>query len=414
VRNFARDEKGSTALLFGVIATVLLGCGALAIDVPNAYRVQARLQTAADAAATAAVLDLPNATTATAKALDLAAKNAPADFGTITTASDVIFGTYDSRDEDLFGFLLQRQRDPGVRPPHRGQRERGSNLSGQSSRAIIGRHRRERDGCADHPPPPASSRLRQTGNAFSAGGSGKISVPNCAIHVNSSASNAYSVGGNSTVAAKSICVVGGASGGGTTTTPKTGCAATADPLIAMPEPTAGTCLATGYNNQGMSVTINPGTYCGDLDITGGTVTMNPGVYHFKNSRVSVGSSASLVGSGVMLFLDATSELSHTATGTLNLSAPTSGTYAGIAIFQSRNSANKTTKLTGSPNYTLDGTIYMPTASLVLGGNGTITNNASSGYVIARTFSYNGSVTFTFDAFTGLTAKGLSNAAVLIN
>lgn len=68
----------------------------------------------------------------------------------------------------------------------------------------------------------------------------------------------------------------------------------------------GTCLATNYSNQGLSATLNPGNF----SVTGETVTLKLGIYHFQNGTVGVASSASLVGSGVTLFLDADSTLAH--------------------------------------------------------------------------------------------------------
>ena len=82
------------------------------------------------------------------------------------------------------------------------------------------------------------------------------------------------------------------------------------------------------------------------------------------------------------------------------------------IFHSRQSYKKSNKITGSPDFILDGTIYMPTHDLTLGGSGTINNVAKAGYVIADTFTYNGSSTFTFDSYTGVVAPH-GNKAVLV-
>ena len=57
---------------------------------------------------------------------------------------------------------------------------------------------------------------------------------------------------------------------------------------------------------------------------------------------------------------------------------------------------------------------MPTHDLTLCGSGTINNVAKAGYVIADTFTYNGSSTFTFDSYTGVVAPGMANKAVLVD
>uniref|UniRef100_A0A9E8A4B7 Pilus assembly protein TadG-related protein n=1 Tax=Bosea sp. NBC_00436 TaxID=2969620 RepID=A0A9E8A4B7_9HYPH len=61
LRNFAGDQKGGTAILFAISATMLFGFGAMAVDVGNFFYEKRRLQTANDLAALAAASDLPRA-----------------------------------------------------------------------------------------------------------------------------------------------------------------------------------------------------------------------------------------------------------------------------------------------------------------------------------------------------------------
>jgi Flp pilus assembly protein TadG len=64
----AGDESGQALVLVAITMVVLLGFVGLAIDVGNAYFTQRELQKAADAAALAGALELPNAAAATAVA----------------------------------------------------------------------------------------------------------------------------------------------------------------------------------------------------------------------------------------------------------------------------------------------------------------------------------------------------------
>jgi uncharacterized membrane protein len=66
-RSFARDQRGGAAILFAVSMRVLLGFGAMAVDVGNFYFEKRKLQTANDLSALAAASDLPRAA-ATARA----------------------------------------------------------------------------------------------------------------------------------------------------------------------------------------------------------------------------------------------------------------------------------------------------------------------------------------------------------
>lgn len=59
--NFAGNQRGGAAILFAVSATVLIGFGAMAVDVGNFFYEKRKLQTANDLAALAAASDLPRA-----------------------------------------------------------------------------------------------------------------------------------------------------------------------------------------------------------------------------------------------------------------------------------------------------------------------------------------------------------------
>lgn len=61
LKNFTRNQKGGAAILFALSATVLIGFGAMAVDVGNFFYEKRKLQTANDLAALAAASDLPRA-----------------------------------------------------------------------------------------------------------------------------------------------------------------------------------------------------------------------------------------------------------------------------------------------------------------------------------------------------------------
>ncbi len=69
------DESGQALVLVAITMVVLIGFVGLAIDVGNAYLTQRDLQKAADAAALAGALELPNATAAAAVAQDYGAQS---------------------------------------------------------------------------------------------------------------------------------------------------------------------------------------------------------------------------------------------------------------------------------------------------------------------------------------------------
>lgn len=72
---FGKKEDGQVIVLFALMLVVLLGFTALAIDTGTVYLTKSKLQNAADAAALAGALDLPNSATAENTAKDYAVLN---------------------------------------------------------------------------------------------------------------------------------------------------------------------------------------------------------------------------------------------------------------------------------------------------------------------------------------------------
>src|SRR5215218_7679974 len=94
-RSLLKDERGSITILAALLMSMLLGFGALSVDVAHGYNVKERLQSAADASALAAAQALPDTSAASTKAVSIAAQNVPSTYGTVVAAADVTFGTYD-------------------------------------------------------------------------------------------------------------------------------------------------------------------------------------------------------------------------------------------------------------------------------------------------------------------------------
>ena len=87
LRRGRRDERGAVAILFAVLAVVLLGVGALAVDLGQAYAKKSLLQTDVDIAVMAAVAELDSASGCNADVVDTAE-----DF--LTRAGNAVPGQY--------------------------------------------------------------------------------------------------------------------------------------------------------------------------------------------------------------------------------------------------------------------------------------------------------------------------------
>ncbi|HEV3447448.1 MAG TPA: matrixin family metalloprotease, partial [Gemmataceae bacterium] len=206
-----------------------------------------------------------------------------------------------------------------------------------------------------------------------------------AVFVDSNSTSALTATGGSRITASTIQVVGGvAASNGVilNPTPTTG-------VAAIPDPLAGLAAPAGGANQGpkiftSSATLAPGVYS-QISVSGnGTIlTLSPGIYIVTGGGFSIANGASVSGTGVVIYNAGSNfpnpggtfgAVSLGSSGAVNLSAPTSGPYTGILIFQARDNA-RTISLSASSAVGLLGTIYGPAALLSLGGSSTFANPA---------------------------------------
>ena len=95
--DFLRDQSGSSFIILAFGIAMIFGVAALAVDMGFAYVLKGKLQDAADAAALAAVSQLPDESAALATALEYAGKNmSTASHGTVLVNTDVSMGNWAS------------------------------------------------------------------------------------------------------------------------------------------------------------------------------------------------------------------------------------------------------------------------------------------------------------------------------
>jgi hypothetical protein len=170
-----------------------------------------------------------------------------------------------------------------------------------------------------------------------------------------------------------------------------------DPPAALAAPTGG--ISRGSVNLGgdKTQTINPGIYT-QIGVSGNAhLTLNPGVYILAGGGLTVSDNAGVSGSGVMLYNTGSAfpnpggtygGITLGGSGTVNLTAPTSGPYAGGVLFQDRTNT-RTIAVSGNAAAGLDGTVYAPAALLSLGGNA-----ALAGAVVVNELALTGNATST--------------------
>lgn len=233
--------------------------------------------------------------------------------------------------------------------------------------------------------------LGTTGPDIFLNGAGSVTISNCGIVDNSSSSNALFVNGQYSLTAKSIGVVGGVYVNGPSSVspaPTTGIPPATDPLASLDPPSfsAGSCMKDpGINGQ--STTLGPGCYNGLSINGGGTVTFTSGVY-IVNGPLQFNNTGTINATGATFYLPPGASALVNGGGTLNLSAPTSGTYDGILFYQSRNNSQQVT-FNGSATSTIKGILYLPNANLLMNGS---SNNKIYTALIVKSVTLNGTVT----------------------
>jgi Flp pilus assembly protein TadG len=206
-------------------------------------------------------------------------------------------------------------------------------------------------------------------------GSANVSMAGCVMASNSGASDSFYKGGAAKVSAACAIAAGGIVGMSDSNaqldcpSPLSNQYPSLDPLSGIEPPAYGSCKQA---KQGK--TLTPGTYC-DKSISG-TVTLDPGVYIFKGTKINPGGNGSLTGTGVTIFLMEDAELKINANQAINLSPPATGPYAGITIYQERGNTSALT-LNGGAGTSLNGFVYAPNARITYTGN---SNTGSDGCI----------------------------------
>jgi hypothetical protein len=253
--------------------------------------------------------------------------------------------------------------------------QKWGNVSANSTTAIYGS---STGGCV-YVMSPSGSGITMSGGGISS---------NCGVYVNSNSSSAVlSSGGSITTSGTAVTdIVGGwtHAGGTISPAPVLGSSTQTDPFASMTAPTAGSCNA-GVSLASGTQTISQGTYCGAISIAGGTLTLNEGLYYLEGGLSISGGAIQSSGTGVTFYVEGGSiDMSG---GTITLNAPTTGTYQGILIFQSRTNSAGLTLSGGSQTYS--GAVYAIDSTLSISG-GTYTNTT----FVANTISISGGTTTT--------------------
>lgn len=221
---------------------------------------------------------------------------------------------------------------------------------------------------------------------------GDLNASTCSVVSNSSDPNAIDIANGKQITAEGVSAVGGINGS-VSGTKATGVPPVPDPLGYLPVDTGGVCTFNTLKSVTSNITLAPGKYCGGIKIdNNNTATFAAGNYYIRGGGIEGGHVSG--NAGVTIFNlngpgnDASKfrPFNFEQSCSFDLTAPTTGKYAGIAIYvdpQAPSSgSNSFNTFCGSG--TIIGTIYMPTQEFNLGnGNGKLD---IIGALIARVIS----------------------------
>ena len=384
IKRFWRNRSGATAIIFGLTLIPILGLLGAAIDYSRSLGVRTEMQGALDAAA----LAVASATNLTEdKRIELGEKIFGASWSTkafVSVPMPAISIDYDSSTgEDT----VTVSADSSVETALLGVMKIDEiDVAAVSTAVTI------------KAAPICLLALNKTAEkAVEIQGGATLNSIGCAVHANSNHDDALYASGSSDATAEQFCAVGGYEGNNFTPKPKT-CGYVEDPYKDLVAPNTSGCdhNNTKIKKQGGPKTLTPGVYCGGIDVqTQANVTFNPGVYVVKDGALTFASGSTVTGNGVTFyFTGINTRLTVISSATVNLSAPTSGTYEGFIFIQDPLSnpgqlTGQQNEIQGGGSIQIVGTIYFPTQPITITGNGAFGINSPLMPVIADTITVSG-------------------------
>ena len=382
IKKLWRDRRGNVLMIAGMTLPIVVGGAGLAVDTIQWTSWKRELQRAADSAALAGVYanvaNNPGMSASAAVANDLAKHQTTGipllsgypqiAYPTATNFSNAVRVTIAIEKTLSFSALFMSQ---------------APTILASATAALID------DGTY------CVVALATSGSALSIGGSADIDMGCGAISNSGDPTASVSTNGNSyTFEADPVAAVGGMPSsirGASELQPFH--IAMQDPYASLPTAIPNNLSCTNWNHASKTNpngSKKPGCY-NNLQLNNSVANLSPGVYYFNNTSINLQGQEGLRGTGVTIILTGTSPGSLTMNGSsiLDLTAPTSGTYANMAIIQAPGAtAGNDNLINGNNGTVLDGAIYFPRGDLELSGSST--GSTQCAMIVAYTVTFSGS------------------------
>ncbi len=373
-RRLVRSTGGNVAIIFALSLPVLIGAAGLGVETSYWYYRSLQLQSAADAAAYAA--EIENLSGSADEAVETVATLIATENGFEPAAGSIAVFSPPSSGPNTAAHAAEvtLRQDLG-----RYFTAIFSNEPVTLSARAVAKSETTSKACILALDGSASKAVLFSGSAI-------MKLIGCAVMSNSQASDALKVQGSAQLEADCLISAGGVdlnSGVVMTscTAPITHTLGAADPFLDLPEPEA-----TTPCQNAKKTTLQPGTYCKGLSLSG-EILLNPGTYVIEDGDFRVNANAVVTGTDVVIYLSCGSQVTMNGTATVQLDAPTTGTYAGILFYGNRDCEEGSNTFNGTADSRLTGAMYFARQDVNFLGN--FSGDGGCSQIVAGTIQWSG-------------------------
>jgi Flp pilus assembly protein TadG len=367
---YLRATGGTTAMMFAVSLPAVMGAVGLASDFAIYSMKLAKLQAAADHGAIAGAKEFALSTSTSKSINDAAASFVKASYDAgaalsikvkADTGKETVKVDLEEAWTPFFAHFVGAQVTPVVA-------HATAALAGQSNICIL----------ALNPVLPLMLLVDSNG---------KIMAKSCGVYSDSKSTAAITVKSSGVISATVTCSAGGVSNSGSITpSATTDCPVIPDPLASRPPPPVGACMFNKYKITTGTAVLNPGTYCGGLEVSGtAKVSFSEGTYVIKDGEFKISNTAVATGDHVGFFLTGlTSKINFTGASTVSFTGAVTGEMSGLLFYEDRASAFYRVHRINSANAnTLTGTIYLPKGYLLIDPGSQIAQDSAYTAIIVQ-------------------------------
>lgn len=429
-RRLNKDRRGNVLAIAAAAMPLIIGCAGLATDTIEWTLWKRQLQRAADSAAFAGAYDRAAATggattnTPTAVCNDLAVNLHTWMNLTGTSPCTGSVGSYTSLAYPLDTTYVSKQ----VTVTLQIQQALPFSSLFMSAAPVI--QARATAGSVTAGGDPCMLALNTTGTAIDNSGNTTINAPTCILYSDSTASNSAAAGGSSVVTAKAIAGVGGIQNsnnwnvqsylpyspslpdpfgpsGSNPITPDpndmncTTAAANKNTNWAAMKAAGINCFSSMSTNPQDTITV-PSNWNGPIYINGGSVDFK-GDFTCTSCTIVLTNKSTAANATIGTF-------SSNSQATNNITAPSSGTYRGIAVYQDRRATGNIDEINGGAGNVVNGVVYFPNDTLWINGSGSAVSICAMYVAKNLVFNGNGSIAISAPSDASCAGYGIPGAS----